>query len=652
MTVLIESSEEEYRQVAEYVAADRNESLVSDLSEAESGEVLYVTSPEYVRLNTILRLQERLKERGPSEGAYGIITGYTPESAKALYERRSREVDCHWLIPQDPDVDRDSSDESARIYPFSELDEELAAQLRDEPSSSISGRFPGWTIHVRLADTYLCGIPTVHDVNDFEGPLPDCVNEEGRPDCPLADEDDLVHADQLDSDHVFLNACTKTVSGHSQPFEDNPGGDFPVHVGMGILENAVSLIGGFRPMRLERGEVVLHYALLHSGYTSMERCYLLNCYSERLDNKLMPYILFGRPDSRIPDPEPQRYDWEVVESEDRTQLRVTDVDSFVVDVRVPADRLDVFPRYVENAADERLDSTTYYTSFRDGDDVRILLFSASRIQADELRFDLSHRGKGSDEYRILMASQNNLRQLHQLGLLDGSEKRALDNVRNRTYQSETYARRRRFDVDGFRELTDWLDEALAAVRSLREDVLDTLTSEHHVQFARQYQERLSEADVWSADRTCHNCGRPLFVEEEVHPMGEPRRVQGICPKCVNVFDAPVTDDGGFSYPVVHSDLTFDAPTETTFEVSFENPTDEPMDALFYPNLISIYDDVRGNHWFDPGQREVYIPPNGQTTVTFDADFTSLRTHHNPLKMFVVGNMNVYVSTTHVDVESW
>jgi hypothetical protein len=85
--VVYTTDDGEFGAVAERIATDRDESVTSELAVAlESDEpVVYVDDPSNVVEEPLLELQQRLLDRGPERGAFGVVTGYTPEAAEDLY---------------------------------------------------------------------------------------------------------------------------------------------------------------------------------------------------------------------------------------------------------------------------------------------------------------------------------------------------------------------------------------------------------------------------------------------------------------------------------------------------------------------------------------------------------------------------------------
>ena len=92
--VVYTTDDGEFGELAEEIAADRGESLVREFEVAlESDEpVLYVDAPARIEERRLLPLQERLTDRGPETGGFGVITGYTAAEAADLYFPRPEAV--------------------------------------------------------------------------------------------------------------------------------------------------------------------------------------------------------------------------------------------------------------------------------------------------------------------------------------------------------------------------------------------------------------------------------------------------------------------------------------------------------------------------------------------------------------------------------
>lgn len=285
--------------VARAVADARDERLVRDAETAREpdGTVVWVDHPETMAAaeQDVVALQERLMQRGPEAGGFSLVTGYTPEDARALYFEETDASDADVSLFTDrftPDRLPDTPEETTLVG--DELTASRVGELTEEPVQSFSMSGSGRLIHIYLSEGVICGVPESLDVSEFDEPQPYCITEEFEVDCPLYGE--LLPADQIDAAHFFLLSCTHTLP--------NGASGLPVYPSLGMLQGADSMIGSYRVSASHPYETLFHHALFQAGYDLTERCYLL--LRNDHENAIMayPYIGFGRPDAGIDGHEP------------------------------------------------------------------------------------------------------------------------------------------------------------------------------------------------------------------------------------------------------------------------------------------------------------------------------------------------------------
>lgn len=652
MPVLCLTQESQYREIAERIASDRDDEVVTTVEAAGDGTVRYVAPPDDVDLPTVIALQQRLLNRGPTSGAFGVLTGFDPAATERLYEREPGGTDRHLIGVQYVEGEIGPADDDATLASKSDTTPELLRETADEAVASLSLMSSGWPIHTRLTDGFVCGIPESRDVREFDRPLPFCVADDGSPDCPLVDEDELVRADDVRADQVFWNSCTKLVTGQTQPYEANPGGDFPVHVGMSLLENARSVIGTYRELYFEPApETLLHYCLLRAGYDASERCYVLNRRSHALGIKSLPYVTFGQPHASVSEPTSRRFDVSFERREPGVvECRISPVETHVVDFRLPAAWLGDTDRfYVERHGEQPSPTPLYYVAFREDDDVRVLCYSSKRLSTDELRVEVRAESTDAGRRRAITDALDNTRRLRELGLLDGKGRTQLADALNRAYQFTHPLRRARHDADVHRDVTAETAELSKALDALRDRLLDQLPTFQPL-FSDRYVSNVVPSESRLTDRRCEKCGQRLFVEETTQPLGRARRIQAICPKCITVFDVPAFDDVDVTYPRIESSLSFDgAPESAPIDVTFANPRSVPMRIALRPHLASYSKELRERSYFDSERVERTVEPSETEHITLTADLSSLSTFHHQFEVYVVGNMSVYLGAKYLNI---
>lgn len=631
MPVVTPDQDDEFGAVAAEIADRRDERVHADVPSAGAGELLYVAGPMALTEHRLLALQRRLADRGPSAGSFGVITGLTPERALALYERAPSESGTHCVMLRKEDRDVRSPDDRTEVLTRETATVDRFERLADEGIASLSTMTDGQSIHTFLSDGYLCGFPSAVDVTAYDDPQPNCVVD-GERDCPL--EGGLVPVDELSIPHVFLNSCTSMVPANSSR-------GLPVHVGMGLLRGATSLIGGYRPMHGLAQEAALHHALLRAGRPAAERCYLLNRNAHATNLKAYPYATFGRPEATVADPVEPEATVEVVAG-DETLVRCRDVSAHVVDVTVPGAAVDGPSPALQNDVEAQADWPLYYAAFPEDDGVRVLVYSWGRIETDELRFRLVGDEPRVADHEVLRSSLSNVRGLERLGLLDRKARGQLRNLRNRVAGLADDEYRRRYDANAYRVSGGRLDGVLEDLTNVRERLVSILDGRGPGFLSEDYDDRVVKTGVGTAEEDCYDCGRPVFTTRVADVSRAVERWLGFCPYCINVFDVPAVGDAP-AHPRVLGDLTLAPAARTEVTVEFTNPLDRTMEATVFPWLWSNWEEYRGEPVFTPGSTTTRLGPGETHAAPFELDVAPLAPETYSVYAYVVGNLDVYLS---------
>lgn len=650
MVVYLRTDTEEYGALAEEIAADRGDPLVGSLeSVGADEEVICVTSPEEMSVDLLVRLQKRLVAGGPESGRFGIITGLTPESARDLYYREPDSDSVHGVLATTEFDDRESWDDDTVVHTRYDATRDALAELNREGLESLSGDFSSKSIHTFLGSGLICGVPTNHEITDFDPPYPPCV-EGGEMDCPLDAE--IIHADHLDVAHVFLGSCLPSLVPRIRR-------EVPVHVGLSLLENASTLIAAYRQIGIDPTQPLLHANLLKTGYDAGERCYLLLEQAHAIGLSWLPFVLFGTPDCAVVDPEPGTFDARVEEGRDSIAVVLSDVETNVVDVTVPADPLaDADQLLVKNRTDAFGDEELHYLCFREEDHVRLLVHSWGTLRADSLEVEVLGRNEERAEYERLLSSLENVQALKNYGFGGGGLKNQIDNLRNHLLGFGTRFWDHRFEANAFRETREQLEEIRDHNDKIPETLEEVLLDRHYSSLIREYQENIVSAEMWDSDTSSYCCGYRLFKRKfELYPGGD-HRLRAICPGCYCIHDVPVSEDGTYTYPEIHGDLVFERDATKEVTVRFENPLDVTMDARCFMWLSSVSDEIHGADVFHPAHRTTTLAPGETWTATFDVEPPSLLPQDTTVENsnfdndytfhgYVVGNNEIYAGSRKV-----
>lgn len=630
--VLLTSGPSAFDDLADEIAATRDDRVVTDLGDVAASEsVVYVGSASTISDGVLLDLQKRLLADGSDDGAFSVVTGHDADRARDLYYREGDCANDHALLLQKSSDLSVPADDDAAVHVDDDVSTATVRELCERKPASLNFNASAWPIHVNLSDGFICGYPESIDVSEYEGRQPFCV-EEGARQCPLADDEDLVPAEQLAGSHVFFASCGSMI--------DNITTSVPVHVGLGLLDGAESLIGSYRPGPSLPYETLFHYSLLRAGYDLNERTYLLNVNSNVNGVMETPYVPFGRPDSRIdPDPEPSFSLSEV----DGRDVLLEDIDGHVVDFTIPADGVpNADDRlYVRNLGEAITETPLYYLAFEDGEEVRVLLYTGSRMDVDSLHLRIDAELMANDRREVATAALENGELFRRIDMLDQKAEKQLLNLRKQLHNLQEPTEKEGHRVDVHHESTRQIDSLFGDLRALEGGLVEDLSDGYPERY--QYASRSEDDDVFVADFDCHGCGRNVFIKQVSVGANAAKRALGECAYCGYIFDVPTEDgDREPTYPVPSGDLWGTDERYRDLTVRFSNPTDNHMRATFLPTLLRVGTETpSGDQIFDPETVTRTLAPGQEVEVEFTIDAASVKEMQHYLRVTVLGNLQIY-----------
>lgn len=646
-TVVVYTTDDDaFAAVADRIAADRDESVVAEFESAveSDGAVVWVDSASSFAERKLLTLQQRLLDRGPDDGAFGLVTGFTAADAEDLYFSETETADEDLLLCSrhlDP-LMPDRLPKTPGLLTADEATAETVEGRADAPFRSFQVAAAGREIHVSLSDGYLCGFPESRSVEDYPGPQPFCVSD-GERDCPLSGH--LLPAESIDAAHVFLLSCTTAI--------DNGSAGLPVHAAMGLLDGAESLVGSYRVSTSRPQELFLHHGLLAAGYDVNERCHVLNENAHVNGMMAHPYVAFGRPDAAVDDPHDPQFDVTVRpggrsdadrQSEDDLHVRLTDVDAHVVDFRIPQAQVPAHDDRLYVRAPTDADVQIYYTAFEADGDLRVLVYTGDRMRFDSLDLAVSPDRTHHVERQIALESVANLPHVERLGFLNDAMAEQADQLESQVRSFVKQTRDEAFTANLDANVTQQLDSIRGHERNVRGAFL-SLLRENPSTPHRIYSNNTIPEDAYPIRDRCPYCpDGPLFVEQLSGWSGAEKRLLGSCGRCGPIFNVPATEkDSDPTYPVVRCDLTTDGERNQPVEISFENTTDAPMRTTFQP-VLDHMDNVE-RRFFDPEREDVVLHPGESHTAEFTIDTGRIPDYRYKIRGQVVGNLDLYTGVT-------
>ncbi|WP_049971401.1 hypothetical protein [Haladaptatus cibarius] len=623
----------EFADLAEEIAVERGGQVINDLTSLADEPVVWVDHPSNIDSSGLLRLQKRSLDKGPENGQFSVITGYTPKMARRLYERETNhESGEHAVLVQHPHTsltaERFDTDEDATVLLGNDATVKNLREIQQDGLTSLAVQTHGWPIHLNLADGFVCGYPTTQNVADYDEPQPYCV-QDGEIDCPFDEE--IIAAEELTPEHVFLVSCASMI--------DNGWSGLPVHVGMGLLNGATSLIGSYRPGASLPHEPILHYVLLRAGYTLSERCYLLNQHSHVNDVMAYPYVPFGHPDASVAGSGPSET-VEVDADDEGVVLSADPQGAFLVDTSIP---LDVFDEPIDRAYVRNLDDdpqkVRYYMTFREGDELRVVLYSGGRMHSPfEVRvsptpIDQRKRERYLDSYHNAEDNRN-------LGILSSKAERQTDNLRQLVRNLPEKVSSEKYDPNVYHEVREQIDEIDGTAKAIGHELTSVANKGEY--FQNYYRTRAIDDDVFAADVDCFSCGRETLIKQ-ISDGDETYRAMGVCSHCGHVYDVPTADGERCPpHPTVSGDFTCTDEQVRELEVSFENPTEYELDAMITLSLRHEGNTTADDeHLFDPPAVQATIPIGESITASFSLDTARIADNQHYLLARVVANNAVY-----------
>lgn len=622
-----------YFELAEEIAADRGEKVISDFQYVHEGPVFYVAAPSEIREDVVIKLISRLVEDGPMDGAFGIITGHTVESARNLYFRDQRTDGDHCVFSNLADLDWDSTDKNVTIFSGPDATSGNLERSMADGLTSLSVFTEGRSMHLKTADGFICGFPNLDLDIDFNGRQPYCVAD-GEMDCPY--DGSLIPAHEVDVSHMFVNSCVSML----------PGNDFesvPVHVGLGLLEQVTTLIGAFRPGYALSQECLLNQALLQDGYSAAERCRLLNKNAKALSMGAMPYELFGRPGHRLNNEKQRGFNVDI-EIDGRTaDLEFQNVNTNVLDVRVPNfGQFAVNNRFfLRTGLGSSPDVPIFYSAFSEDDDARILIYSYETLTYNSLPVQVSPDPDWIRRHRDVMEQIENLRALRRLDIVGNSFDEYLQDFANNVRTLPSAIEKATYDADAFRHIAERNHHLDSILEKCEEQLITTLEDRYLPLLHSDYDKSVVYRQAEKTHLRCPYCQRETFASTGKSVDGNHARTQCTCAMCGFIFDRPGDVASLTPYPQIKGNLLNVHQGSIDFEISYRNDGDKPTSVTFLPWLGTEYDEYRGTEYFDRKTRTKTVPPKKVGHADFTIDFSSFMPNEYMISAFVIDEMAVY-----------
>lgn len=636
MVVFTEDADE-YRTLADDIAADREERVVTEFQRLPDTDepIIYVDDPSSICEEYLLELQRRLLS-SDGERRFGVVTGHTVEDARALSGATPRDSSEHVLtLRSEPDAIPDDPGQEVLVG------EDLTADALGEATDgveSLSIQSGGWTMHLFLDDGFVCGVPESQPIDGGED-QPYCVAD-GAMDCPLSG--DLVRAEALDADHVFVSSCASMI--------DNSSTGVPVHVGLGLLDGARSLVGSYRVGPSLPQEALLHYSLVRDGYDLAERCYLLNSNSHACGIQAYPYVPFGRPDAASTAARDPKFNVEVESDADGTRLRLTDLDAHVVDVTLPGIERPGETHYVRNVTEGYEGPPLYYAAFEEGDSLRVLAYAGQRLRPDELDLRVTTRPTNETARLRLQDALVTATDHRRLGVYDGTLSKTITDLQNRIRGFADDLNPERYDAEFHRAPDDAVTESVEQLESVREQLLDAVTDCRFL--TSLYGSNATEAATFVTDATCSVCDTRIFVNQVADFTGTAGRQIGECPHCGPIFDVPAGEPGTCpNHPTIRiEDVAGSAEATRLLTVEFTNEAAAPVTATAAPSVLSPGPEA-DQPLLEPSRKEQTLEPGEEASFEFALDTRSLVPAEYSVRAVVLSNLRVYESRRQIQVGS-
>lgn len=629
-----------YAALAREIAADRDEPVVSDINRVRQADnVLIVDAPRSIQPSDLHAVQTRFMEAEPYTLNAGLITGRTPEEARDLYfnraqsgERAARSGNTqHCVAVPDANESIGTNDDAAALLTGDSVRRARLRGLTDGGLDSLSAVLHGSHMFARLGDGLLTGFPAAPADVSFDGHQPPFVDaDEGT----QRVEESSIRADTLEIPQIFLDGCSALLRNM------NDGKDQPVHAALGLLANAETMIGTYRITECVEHHGPLHHNLLRAGYSAGERAYVLNRSAVTAGIEPYPYVVAGLP-SHEPSPgtvREQAYTATVDCADDRCFVTVADVDTPIIDIRVPAD---VFPADADTFAVRCVDGPKhplYYTAFREGDEIRVVINAWGLIVADRFEFEVAPaRTVGESRSRLAALAPDDTpdttvtrmatltetvpeaESVLWADLPERATRQSMKECRSALRRANEKVSTERFAVQSYRETLDALAEASDHLERARVNLLETIRERESDSIQDLYAPRTDTARPETLDSDCPYCTGTVYLRVREDRFGSAGRALGICANCAYVFDAP-HDEDGLVFPRLWGNFHGVAADSETVSVEFENPLDRPTTAVCRLSVEQLPDE---NVVGQP-TREMVLEPGETVTLDYTLDVAGIR----------------------------
>jgi len=634
MVIVTPSTSGEFGTLAANLAEKRDARLVTNTNRVDPGEsIVYVAAPDEISPATLRQLQELCMHHPPYRLNCRVITGRTVTEARELYARSQQDPSAggmHHLAVRDLERQVALDDERSNVLTHQDVTTDALERTADT-AGSLSTVLHGTNMYSRLEDGILVGAPLDPEAFDFDPPQPPFVRDDGA---RLAVEKPVLRAEHLDVPQIFLNGCSSVLSGV------NDGKEYPVHVVLSLLANARTFIGTYRITECIPHHGALHHALLRAGYRPAERAYLLNNSAMTSGIDYYPYIIAGDPNVDPTDPLPTDYDTTLRNTVDgHLDIFVDDVDTPVFDIQVPADMVpddspEFFLRRRVGGDSPTTPDDCFFTAFREGDHVRVVIWSWGRMTAERLGFRIcaarsaecppAEDDEVSDQDSVSLSTiptavrEAEARQW--TAPISNDARKQLRQSRAAISTANARLANERYDADAFRQTVETLRRAEKHLETARREVLEGLLSDRSANSLQDaYIDNVDTRTPQVADRDCPYCGGSVFLRPTQDAFGEMARDLGICPNCSYAFDVP--SDAHAALPELHGQFYGPGGDTVPLTVVVENPLDRPTDAVV--KLTVSADHVSAKTAFEEPERRIVLEPGERRRLSVTLDQTGV-----------------------------
>ena len=622
------NTKESFQEVAEEIASERGTRLRRTLDDCGREPVVYVDPPSALREDKLLKLQKRQLRYGPKEGRFSVVTGYSADHARDLYfQDRSEGRGPHGVVSMHPVCGFEYDD--VTVLDESQVTasaiDELQSEDRLQSLSILSG---GWSMHLNLHDGYICGYPSDEDVSEYDAREAYCV-QDGEMDCPL--EEKQLRADSIDANDVFMLSCASVI--------DNNTAGLPVHVGMGVLTSANTMIGSYRVSPNLPCEALLHCVLVRAGYSLSERCYYLNQNAAAIDLKSHPYVPFGVPEASSPAPV-RHASPDVNVEDDEVLIFPNESETNLINVVVPKDKLpDSETYYLRTESGSSPVPVFYYTAVeRDG--LRVVVYAGNEVNWEGTVFRVEPRPVRYEDRRAITDCLENAMDCHKIGMVktDTGQKQ----LKNLFYAVRSMAKTisgEKYAVHKSDEISERIDSVLSESTVIGSEIIKSVQDRGEPM--KTYGHRALGDGAYTSDQNCHACGRRLFIRGGASVSGTVRRKQGTCPRCGAVFDVPVPKDRKVTPPKIR-DRAADAEDDTlSWTVTFENELDHHVYcsvAFRLFDFVNLYTEP-----ISPVEADTSLEAGARMEIPFEIDLGSLPDNYYQTFAYITANNQLYTA---------